>query len=713
MAFVKMDEDKLQDAVDGLTGFADDAEASVSTIRSRNVNENSPADLSALGGVDTKIDDLRTAAQEIQTRLDSAKSLNSNGVSAPGAEAGMLYYYVAEGQEDTAANVESNAEACQQAITDARSASTASGEGLLTLMNGSVKDHENDEVYAAVFADTLGAEGMATLAYQIQSAKEYALTNVLPSDPKDPDTDFVTRYDATAADWNTALAALSITFGTATCSSTWTPAHRTEYAHSFASLATDPNAPVYLPYGFNLALSGADHSAANTVVVGDSTTTAGGTFDVNFLLTLARDVQVHETESDGWPAWRERHMGAESGNLTTTAGVGAWDPLTGILTAMGRQPQAALDYLAPATDYGATEQAVKMDSSTLDWLKGRDWDATSLEGLTSAYAGVSTFREPSTATTDERAAWLTEQAVLDLAGREDGLLVPVWSATSRQNTAIMLANSMVDVDAASRGATADGQTEFLQGQGATWSMVREDELTPLLQEVGTDDVALSTLGEAAGRYSAERQATAVAGDGATISSVATDTEQNARLAGYLMGAAQKGRELDDAESDAGINTFFTALGDGLRFVPSPQSKAAGTVISILQSHLLSSAQGALTDGGVDATVADTGERIRVQVSADGLNALAEAGMLPAEAYAKHGGSPYGYDWLQDDGTLDVDLIVNGAEGEDAAAIRSRHEDFYGWTQDDDLEAWQSRETGIRSSYRDAVSVGRGEKQEEG
>ena len=228
MAFVKMDEDKLQDAVDGLTGFADDAEASVSTIRSRNVNENSPADLSALGGVDTKIDDLRTTAQEIQTRLDSAKSLNSNGVSAPCAEAGMLYYYVAEGQEDTAANVKSNAEACQQAITDAQAASTASGEGLLTLMNGSVKDHENDEVYAAVFADTLGAEGMATLAYQIQSAKEYALANVLPSDPKDPDTDVVTRYDATAADWNTALAALSITFGTATCSSTWTPAHRAE-----------------------------------------------------------------------------------------------------------------------------------------------------------------------------------------------------------------------------------------------------------------------------------------------------------------------------------------------------------------------------------------------------------------------------------------------------------------------------------------------------
>lgn len=292
-----------------------------------------------------------------------------------------------------------------------------------------------------------------------------------------------------------------------------------------------------MPYGFNLALSGADHSAANTIVVGDSTTTAGGTFDVNFLLTLARDVQVHETESDGRPAWRGRYMDAATANPTMTAGVGAWDPFTGILTAMGRQPQAALDYLAPATDYGATEQAVKMDSSTLDWLKGRDWDATSLEGLTSAYAGVSTFREPSTATTDERAAWLTEQAAVDLAGREDGLLVPLWSATSRQNTAIMLANSMVDVDAAARGTTPDGQTEFLQAQGPTWSMARQEVVTTLVQEVGTDDVALSTLGEAAGRYSAERQAAAVAGDGATISSVATDTEQNARLAGYLMGAA--------------------------------------------------------------------------------------------------------------------------------------------------------------------------------
>ncbi|MBE6474884.1 MAG: hypothetical protein E7Z95_04835 [Actinomyces succiniciruminis] len=703
MTKVSLNSEKLEITIAQIRKVATDAEGARSSINFQfdNAGVDLPdSDFSA--DALTAIDSLKARADEIESCKDEIVRLNETGIASMNAD-GVITYDL---PDTVTINSSTDLSSVVQAEIDAEKAKNAKPDELLDLMNGSVADHQNDEVYAAAFADAMGPDGMADLAYVIDKQQQYQLENLPDYDPNDPDTDYGTRWDQTNDAWLSAQAALSICFGTATNSSAWTPQHRSEYAEGLAELVTDENQPYYMPLGFNLLLEGANRTAANTAEVGGEAVQAGGVFNKYFLQDLGNAVKAHEKTCEGYPAWREMMLKTSSPEGST----GDWDPMAGILTAMGRQPDAALDFLAPLVVDPVNEQAyLGVDDATWKWLKGREWDSTSFEALAAAVAGASEHRQLTIGTKDERAAWITEQAVVDLAGRDSGL----WTDTSRQNAAVVLANSMQEVDEAANGSQRSGEaSDFNATMPAGWKDSHDDQLRSLLQEALKDDVALQTVSDAAGRYTSLRLDSSLdalsedASYAEAYDRVSQTRYADGRLLGYIQGAAEKGRGDTAAEKDATNQMILNAFGKGLGFIPGPRSALAGKALSIAESYVLDAVGDALPSNAQQAQneAIDMQNEVEQRILAEAYVKLDERGYLPSGAYEGRDGDPYaGYDgWMkpgsQGDSHIDAEALFS-----DPANM----EEFNGWIQDDaDLAGVSSSARESGKGFEDGVKEGK-------
>ncbi|MBE6481280.1 MAG: hypothetical protein E7Z94_02685 [Actinomyces ruminicola] len=599
-----------------------------------------------------------------------------------------------------------------QAEIDAEKAKNAKPDELLELMNGSVAEHQDDEVYAAAFADAMGPEGMADLAYAIDKHRQYQLENLPDYDPNDPDTDYGTRWDRTNDAWLSAQATLSVCFGTATNSSAWTPQHRSEFAEGLAELVTDEDQPYYMPLGFNLLLEGANRTAANTAEVGGEVVQAGGVFNKYFLQDLGNATQAHEKTCEGYPAWREMMLNTSSPEGT----MGDWDPMTGILTAMGRQPDAALDFLAPPVDDRATEQTVEVDGTTWEWLQGREWDSTSFEALTAAFAGASERRQLTSGTKDERAAWITEQAAADMVGHKGSL----WTDTSRQNVAVVLANSMQEVDeAANNVQRLEKASGFNASMPAGWEEGRRYEVRSLLQETLKDDIALQTVSAAAGRYTSLRLDDALdtlpadsddsqdAGKStlkAASALILQKLHPDGRLLGYIQGAAEKGRGDGGEQLDATNQMLLNAFDDGVYSTADAVAGTAGPAWGGMarqtaQSYAVAALQNPIVGAADRSDVQEFGisEAVRLHFLVEAYSKLDERELLPPGAYENPDGRRYTYAWMKQDSA--------GLPKLDAAVLLSNSGNlpqFASWLLDPDLSGVTIRH-GVPAA--DAFEVG--------
>lgn len=686
---IKIDTDKMQTVVNNLNDRADDIDAARRDINSSSFLNHDPVpevseatELSTFASTSysqNSLTNLHACAQavsnlaaELAARRQEAIDISSSGGSFDG---GVLGYYLPDPPEDTldtdmywqsmdtVANVKAyNSGAIAQAKKDAQAAQQGSGQELLDLAGGQVFRNQDNPFYATAFADALGPQGMAMFAYNIRQAWETW---------KGPDTQ--TKLEPTDEQWEQqerlylrGQSAASVLLGTATTSGLWSKAHLQQYAQGLARLAVDEDAPAYGSYALNLLLSGVDHSVTNSVKTGGTHIRSGGVFDETFLRAV--EFNVWRDEQTGAPQWRERAL--QSLPSHHEAFYGDFDPYTGILTAMGRNPQASM-----------------LDESKYKWLASRDWDRVSLEGLTAFVAGASALRVPSSSSLDEHAAQLTELAAVSLAGSgQHAVKDPQWDSISRRNLSVLLANSIADIDANSRDAVDDGGNAFTDNFGAHWRSLHEAEVRKLLQEAGKDDLALATLGAAVGDFSRQR-AEFTAARTKSVSEVLTDVEQNNYLAGYVLGAAQKGRDIDKAERDASVGLFFNALSEGLSFLPSPQSKVAAKVVSLGTRYALQAGQGALTANSPSVDVGKMGEVMTAQNKVAAFNALAQQdGGIPDGAYWKAKGAPHDHSWLR--GRM-IDSSQFGL-GMDEEQFKQNTAELNGFLNDDDMREWRDK-----------------------
>ena len=182
----------------------------------------------------------------------------------------------------------------------------------------------------------------------------------------------------------------------------------------------------------------------------------------------------------------------------------ASDSVDEALTAIGDDPQAALEYLAPEEDGSTDENGVWVPGqTTVDrWtmLTSRDWGkhAPGLDALTAVTGAASSFRNraPSEtdpdvpATADARATYACGRAMSYFGGEE--FTKKDFTDTMKTNLAVVMANSSQDV------STAAARRSL--GRGATSAGLAATDIASLIYRFGDHQDAMTTLATGLGQY---------------------------------------------------------------------------------------------------------------------------------------------------------------------------------------------------------------------
>ncbi len=555
-----------------------------------------------------------------------------------------------------------------------------------------VAPHAGGDVYATALVDALGARALLRVAAHLPTG---------------------------TTTWTSLLA-------TATASPLWDEGHREALARDLASLVTttgdlaEPDT-LLLPVGFRRLLT-ADQDPLTTAIVGTQTPGAGDgqasdsensqdplVLDTRFLAALVRGVMAGET---GAAAGGSRIGWVEYARLTTTAGGGysnfpedaprevrarysSYDPLAAVLTAIARRPQTVLDVLAPplpgadpstlgpsGKNYKDRERFPWVDGSLWAWVAARTQRSGTacLEALTSAVASASTLRyrptAPRTNPYEAQAAWLTEQAVVTLAGVD----TTTWTPTARRTTAVTLANSIGDIDDIANGtAYKNRHASFDKPLPVSWQDRHGKELTTLLQNVLTDDTALTILFGAANVFTFQRTAVSIESSELDYlqmiyrSSLGI-TRLGAHLYSYVYDTCVTGRGGDKDEASPAAGVVLAALDQGPEPVPAPGTpwRPPATPAQAAQ------ATQATTTSGSSLTREQLGNEIASRLRLKTTVILDAANIIPQDAYTLKNGQP-AHDWitLGDDGMWHLDQEAALA---DPVGLNSWLNDI--WTEQD-------------------------------
>ena len=180
------------------------------------------------------------------------------------------------------------------------------------------------------------------------------------------------------------------------------------------------------------------------------------------------------------------------------------DSVDEALTAIGDDPQAALEYLAPEEDGNVDKNGTWVPGQTTvdQWtmLTSRNWHkhTPGLDALTAVTGAASSFRNraPSesdpdvSATADARAAYACGRAMSYFGG--EGFTKKDFTDTMKRNLSVVVANSPEEVaDAAVKGAL---------GAGVTSAGLEATDISSLIYRFGDNQDAMTTLATGLGQY---------------------------------------------------------------------------------------------------------------------------------------------------------------------------------------------------------------------
>ena len=231
----------------------------------------------------------------------------------------------------------------------------------------------------------------------------------------------------------------------------------------------------------------------------------------------------------------------------------ASDSVDEALTAIGDDPQAALEYLAPEEDGNVDEDGTWVPGqTTVDrWtmLTSRDWHkhAPGLDALTAVTGAASSFRNraPSetdpdvSATADARATYACGRAMSYFGG--EGFTKKDFTDTMKRNLAVVAANSSQDV------ATVAGNGA--PGRGATSSGLAATDISSLIYRFGDNQDAMTTLATGLGQYHHNKLEEAMNDPGANEDDLGDGYRQMAASSSYLQTLSEF-RFADDKKKDS-------------------------------------------------------------------------------------------------------------------------------------------------------------------
>ena len=617
MTFVKFDPEGVQALINNLYAYVEDTDEGRSAIYWASDDRDhpvptveemtsapalyscAPADGVSATTMGNAAAILLEVADDLAARRQEIIDLNSSGVTTAAPD-GRLTYYLPDDAEDTITNLRSyNTEAATAAGADAAALTQAKDSENGTADDGRTTDqiltdianHQDNPIYGKMLVDGVG--GAQAYLDLVEDLNDYYC------DDYDGD-DAAGRFTASTATLGRVLAAASRSDSGGEL-----------LAEDLHRVIEDKGgAPGYM-VALNMMLSAPE-----------------AVYDTDFLIGLAGRLESRDPNSMVPPT-----MHFINGQAGTS------DPLTGVLTAMSNNPEAALEYLAPAKD-GSVDDAgnwVPSQTATERWelLTSRDRNIQhqdAAEALSAATAAASSFRnrapsadDPVPADADARATCACGRAITYFAG--EAFSKDDITDAMKQNLAVMAANSPEEIITIAEGGKLD---EGSQGPGlANWG-VTEADISTLVYRLGDDKDAMATLATGMGEFHHDRIQEAMTGSDAGTMSLASEYQQAAASSTYIRSLSESRFTDDGAEGSAeqkdtvgtGLSVLTTvaaagvsALSDG---AAAPLAFSVGSTIARpLAAEAITDALGAPAGDAVDA--AASSRTLRARAFADALN----------------------------------------------------------------------------------------------
>ena len=617
MTFVKFDPEGVQALINNLYAYVEDTDEGRSAIYWASDDRDhpvptveemtsapalyscAPADGVSATTMGNAAAILLEVADDLAARRQEIIDLNSSGVTAAAPD-GRLTYYLPDDAEDTITNLRSyNTEAATAAGADAAALTQAKDSENGTADDGRTTDqiltditnHQDNPIYGAAFIKATG--GAQAYLDLVEDLNDYY------RDDYDGD-DAAGRFTASTATLGRVLAAASRS-----------DSGGESLAEDLHRVIEDKGgAPGYM-VALNMMLSAPE-----------------AVYDTDFLIGLAGRLESRDPNSMIPPT-----MHFINGQAGTS------DPLTGVLTAMSSNPEAALEYLAPAKD-GSVDDAgnwVPSQTATERWerLTSRDRNIQhqdAAEALSAATAAASSFRNrapsadnPVPADADARATCACGRAITYFTG--EAFSKDDITNAMKQNLAVMAANSPEEITTIAEGGKLD---EGSQGPGlANWGVTKAD-ISTLVYRLSDDKDAMATLATGMGEFHHDRIQEAMTGSDAGTMSLASEYQQAAASSTYIRSLSESRFTDDGAEGSAeqkdtvgtGLSVLTTvaaagvsALSDG---AAAPLAFSVGSTIARpLAAEAITDALGAPAGDAVDA--AASSRTLRARAFADALN----------------------------------------------------------------------------------------------
>ena len=321
-------------------------------------------------------------------------------------------------------------------------------------------------------------------------------------------------------------------------------------------------------------------------------------------------------------------VGLGCGLISRVSG-SASDSVDEALTAIGDDPDAALEYLVPEEDGNVDEDGVWVPGqTTVDrWtmLTSRDWGkhAPGLDALTAVTGAASSFRnrapsetDPDVPTTaDARATYACGRAMSYFGG--EGFTKKDFTDTMKRNLAVVAANSSQDVSTVAE----DGAL----GADATSAGLAATDIASLIYRFGDNQDAMTTLATGLGQYHHNAIQEAMNDPDANENGLRYGYRQAAASSSYLQTLSElrfaDDKKQDSEEQTTTVDTSLSVLNAvGAAGLTALTDGAAAPMLAFTTGSTI--AKPLISSQVTDALGTSTGDPytgLRAQSYADGLN----------------------------------------------------------------------------------------------
>lgn len=489
MALIALYPDKLQTFIDSLSGFATDQDSERQGVINSQWLNHYPVDgleswTDIYSTIYTRSVNLDEIASDLKTRLDEAVLMNSNGLTTAG-EAGELYYYLPDGAMDVASNVTlHNSAAVSTAQSDAQAVREHMRDGELegpswhALMAKVQENADNNSVYAAQFVRSAQSDYLMDLPLNIQGDDEEI-----------------------SEDTRNVLNTLSIVYQSASM--------------LYDTPGGDSAANWSIVDDINAAVTQKGHQGRATVLDAIlNNENVDSPYDTEFLLDLGAKME----EYDGWSHVTAIGLSDRTYVYSTKADDGSplllgysTDGLAATVGAMGKNPEAAVAYFtAVPGDMERYDGWTPKPELNDRWARlterlgpgGKGYPGVTFTRLTAGLAGASALRQPPALgeDTDERAAWVTGQAVNYLSGQD----VNSKDDRTKTNVGVIVGNCAQELTSEETGAgtTIDENEPYKMAPVTVGSnnpksdrILFTQNVLHLIDSISDSDNAISALGQ--------------------------------------------------------------------------------------------------------------------------------------------------------------------------------------------------------------------------